>query len=82
MIISGMGELHLEVYVERMKREYNCECSTGQPKVAFRETVARKTTFSYTHKKQSGGAGQYGKVEGYVEPISEVCAALECVGAS
>jgi len=68
-IISGMGELHLEIYVERMKREYNCECTTGAPKVAIRETAAKHATFSYTHKKQSGGSGQYGKVEGYIEPL-------------
>jgi elongation factor G len=68
-VISGMGELHLEVYVERMKREYNCEVETGQPQVAYRETVTQKTEFSYTHKKQTGGSGQYGKVAGYVEPI-------------
>ncbi|MCB9378079.1 MAG: elongation factor G [Holophagales bacterium] len=68
-IISGMGELHLEVYVERMKREYNCEVETGQPQVAYRETVTNRTDFSYTHKKQTGGSGQYGKVAGYVEPI-------------
>ena len=68
-IISGMGELHLQIYVERMKREYACECTTGQPKVAFRETGAKKATFSYIHKKQSGGSGQYGKVEGYIEPL-------------
>uniref|UniRef100_A0A7S3AL21 Elongation factor G, mitochondrial n=1 Tax=Haptolina ericina TaxID=156174 RepID=A0A7S3AL21_9EUKA len=68
-IISGMGELHLQIYVERMKREYGVECATGQPKVAFRETLPAHTPFSYTHRKQSGGAGQFGKVEGYVEPI-------------
>ena len=70
-IISGMGELHLEIYVERMKREYNCECTTGAPKVAIRETAARRATFSYTHKKQSGGSGQFGRVEGYIEPLDE-----------
>jgi len=70
-IISGMGELHLQIYVERLKREYGCECSTGAPKVAFRETGSQRSQFSYTHKKQSGGAGQFGKVEGYLEPISE-----------
>jgi len=68
-IISGMGELHLEIYVERMKREYNVECTTGQPKVAFRESITKRTAFNYTHKKQSGGAGQFAKVTGYIEPI-------------
>ncbi len=68
-VISGMGELHLEVYVERMKREYNCEVETGQPQVAYRETITQPTEFSYTHKKQTGGSGQYGKVAGIVTPI-------------
>lgn len=63
-IISGMGELHLEIYVERMKREYNVECVTGQPQVAYRETIAGTVPFDFTHKKQSGGAGQYAKVMG------------------
>jgi elongation factor G len=70
-VISGMGELHLDVYVERMKREYNCEVITGQPQVAYRETVTTKVDFSYTHKKQTGGSGQYGRVAGYVEPIPD-----------
>jgi elongation factor G len=64
-----MGELHIDIYMERMKREYNCECVTGKPQVAYRETVTEPTKFSYTHKKQSGGAGQYGKVIGFIEPI-------------
>jgi elongation factor G len=68
-VISGMGELHLEVYVERMKREYGCEVETGQPQVAFRETITKEIDFSYTHKKQSGGSGQFGKVAGIVSPI-------------
>ena len=68
-IISGMGELHLEIYVERMKREYGCPCVTGKPQVAFRETVQQRAAFDYTHKKQSGGAGQFGRVMGYIEPI-------------
>jgi elongation factor G len=70
-VISGMGELHLDVYVERMKREYNCEVETGAPQVAYRETITQKVDFSYTHKKQTGGSGQYGKVAGYVEPIPD-----------
>lgn len=68
-IISGMGELHLDIYVERMKREYNVECVTGKPQVAFRETIRKAANFSYTHKKQTGGAGQYGRVIGHIEPM-------------
>ncbi|BGP28644.1 Elongation factor G, mitochondrial [Rhodotorula toruloides] len=68
-IISGMGELHLDIYVERMRREYNTECITGKPRVAFRETITQAVPFNYTHKKQSGGAGQYGKVVGRLEPM-------------
>ncbi len=68
-IISGMGELHLEVYCERIKREYNCEVIVGKPQVAYRETITRKGDYDYLHKKQTGGSGQYGKVIGYIEPI-------------
>ena len=67
-IIEGMGELHLDVYVERMRREYNANVSIGQPRVAYRETITCKAQFNYTHKKQTGGAGQYGRVAGYIEP--------------
>lgn len=70
-IIQGMGELHLEVYVERMRREYSSEVSTGKPRVAYRETITRMAEFNYTHKKQTGGAGQYGRVAGYMEPVAD-----------
>jgi elongation factor G len=68
-IIAGMGELHLEIYVERMRREYATEVTVGKPQVAYRETIQQKSDFSYTHKKQTGGSGQYGKVAGYIEPL-------------
>jgi len=70
-IISGMGELHLDVYVERMKREYSAEVRTSPPRVAYRETITRRTPFNYTHKKQTGGAGQYAKIGGTLEPWSD-----------
>jgi elongation factor G len=68
-IISGMGELHLDIYMERMKREYSCEVIAGKPQVAFRETITRHAEINYTHKKQTGGSGQYAKVLGYIEPL-------------
>jgi elongation factor G len=67
-LIAGMGELHLEVYIERMKREYKAEVETGAPQVAYRETISRRANFNYVHKKQTGGSGQYGKIQGYIEP--------------
>jgi elongation factor G len=70
-VISGMGELHLDVYVERMKREYNAEVETGAPQVAYREAISQRAEFNTTHKKQTGGSGQYGRVAGYVEPLPE-----------
>lgn len=70
-IISGMGELHLEVYVERMRREYNAHVTTGMPQVAYREAITQRAEFNYIHKKQTGGAGQYGRVAGYMEPVAD-----------
>ncbi len=68
-IIKGMGELHLDVYIERMKREYKAEVEVGKPEVAYREAISQKAEFNYTHKKQTGGSGQYARVAGYIEPI-------------
>jgi len=70
-IISGMGELHLEVYVERMKREFSANVVTGIPQVAYREAITRQAAFDYTHKKQTGGSGQYGRVAGFMAPSEE-----------
>jgi elongation factor G len=70
-IISGMGELHLDVYIERMRREYHANVETGIPRVAYRETITQRGEFNYTHKKQTGGSGQYGRVAGYLEPTAE-----------
>ncbi len=68
-IISGMGELHLEIYMERMRREYDCDVVAGKPQVAYRETITQKGEFAYTHKKQTGGSGQFARVCGYLEPL-------------
>merc|ERR1719221_1433721 len=71
-IISGMGELHLDIYCERMRREFKVESlQTGEPKVNYRETITSRIPYDYTHKRQSGGRGQYGKIIGYVEPVPE-----------
>jgi elongation factor G len=67
-IIRGMGELHLDVYIERMRREYAASVEVSQPTVAYRETVGQRAPFAYTHKKQTGGSGQFGRVCGYLEP--------------
>lgn len=71
VIISGMGELHLDVYVERIRREYGIECEVGAPKVSYRETPTVKTEFDYKHKKQSGGSGQFAHIKGWIEPMDE-----------
>lgn len=71
-IIQGMGELHLDVYIERMKREYSASVETGKPQVAYREAITVRAEFDYLHKKQTGGSGQFGRVAGFVEPIEEV----------
>ncbi|XP_031499860.1 elongation factor G, mitochondrial-like [Nymphaea colorata] len=68
-IISGMGELHLDIYVERIRREYKVDAAVGKPRVNFRETITQRAEFDYLHKKQSGGQGQYGRVCGYIEPL-------------
>jgi elongation factor G len=68
-IISGMGELHLEIYVERIKREYKVACTIGAPKVSYRETPTKEVAFNYKHRKQTGGAGQYAHVIGKLVPL-------------
>src|SRR5437763_7882496 len=70
-IIAGMGELHLEIYVERIKREYKVELEVGAPKVSYREAPTRKYEFNYKHRKQTGGSGQYAHIVGYFEPLPE-----------
>jgi elongation factor G len=70
-ILSGMGELHLEIYVERLRREYGCDCATGAPTVNYKETITKKANFNYLHKKQTGGSGQYARVIGYIEPLTD-----------
>lgn len=68
-ILKGMGELHLEIIIDRMKREFKVDANIGQPKVAYRETITKKVEIDYTHKKQSGGSGQFAKVKISFEPL-------------
>ncbi len=70
-ILKGMGELHLEIIVDRMKREFKVEANIGQPKVAYREAITKKVEIEYTHKKQSGGSGQFAKIKVSFEPITD-----------
>lgn len=70
-LIAGMGQLHLDIYVERIKREYGVECIIGQPRVAYRETPTKEVEFNYKHKKQTGGSGQYAHVVGKLVPLPE-----------
>jgi elongation factor G len=67
-ILKGMGELHLDILVDRMKREFNVEANIGQPQVAYRETITQSADVDYTHKKQSGGSGQFARVKMTIEP--------------
>jgi elongation factor G len=68
-IISGMGELHLDIYMERMRREYKCDVVAGKPQVAYRETITNRAEIAYTHKKQTGGSGQFARIAGFMEPL-------------
>lgn len=68
-VIEGMGELHLEIIVDRMKREYKVECNVGAPQVAYREAITRPAEVDYTHKKQTGGSGQFARVKIKFEPM-------------
>jgi elongation factor G len=70
-IIAGMGQLHLDIYIERIRREYGVECLVGEPRVAYRETPTRVVEFDFKHKKQSGGSGQYAHIKGRIEPLPE-----------
>ncbi len=69
--IAGMGELHLEIYVERIKREYKADVEVGAPQVNYRETIQEESKYDYLHKKQTGGSGQFGQVVGSIRPLSE-----------
>lgn len=70
-IISGMGELHLDIYLERMRREYHVDCETGPPQVAYRETITKKVEFDHLFRKQTGGPGDFARVVGWLEPTGQ-----------
>merc|ERR1712032_1505147 len=69
-VIEGMGELHLEIIVDRLKREFNVNAKVGAPQVAYRETITKEKEFWYTHKKRTGGSGQYAKIQMSIERLS------------
>ena len=71
ILIAGMGQLHLEIYTERIKREYKVECIVGEPKVAYKETPTKAVDFNYKHKKQTGGSGQYAHIVGKMTPLPD-----------
>src|SRR6187397_1543811 len=71
ILIAGMGELHLEIYVERIRREYKVELEVGAPKVSYREAPTRVAEFNYKHKKQTGGSGQFAHIVGRLEPLPQ-----------
>ena len=71
-IFNGMGELHLQIYLERIEREYNVKCIVGKPKVNYKECITRMVPFDYLHKKQTGGQGQYARIMGYIEPLDNI----------
>ena len=68
VILKGMGELHLDIKVDILKRTHGVEVEVGKPQVAYRESITKRLEDSYTHKKQSGGSGQYGKIDYVIEP--------------
>merc|ERR1719238_73221 len=70
-IIEGMGELHLDIIVDRLRREFKVECNVGEPQVAYREAITKSAEIDYTHKKQSGGSGQFARVKVRFEPKQE-----------
>ena len=69
-IMKGMGELHLDILVDRLKREFKVEANIGAPQVAYRETISRKAEIDYTHKKQTGGSGQFARIKLVIEPTA------------